>query len=272
MEEQTRPYSRWVSWLLMALALLILSAWLIGTPGGPLGKADAVGYAICHRMPQRSFHIHHRAMPLCARCTGIYLGVMTAVAVYAGSGRLKAGRIPPLRVLAVLIVFGLAIAIDGFNSYFTLFPGYHPLYHPNNTFRLITGVYAGITMLTIVQIAFSTSVWSYPDMQPAIRSMKELLALCMVGALVIAAVMIKVPVLLYVFGLISAAGVVLMFMLIGTVLFITITGHGNTMLHWRDLALPAVAGLIFALFIIGFFDAGRYALTGTWDGFNLERR
>jgi hypothetical protein len=51
MEEQTRPYSRWVSWLLMALALLILSAWLIGTPGGPLGKADAVGYAACRSDP-----------------------------------------------------------------------------------------------------------------------------------------------------------------------------------------------------------------------------
>jgi len=33
--------------------------------------------------------------------------------------------------------------------------------------------------------------------------------------------------------------------------------------------VPALAGLTFALVVIGGIDAVRYLLTGTWDGFPL---
>jgi uncharacterized membrane protein len=40
----------------------------------------AVGSLVCHQLPERSFHAWGAHLPVCARCTGIYLGAATAVA------------------------------------------------------------------------------------------------------------------------------------------------------------------------------------------------
>ena len=41
-------------------AILVFAAWFSFTPPGLLGKADAVGYAICHRIDERSFQLGDR--------------------------------------------------------------------------------------------------------------------------------------------------------------------------------------------------------------------
>jgi len=264
-----RPYSRITVLVVIGLAVVIMGLWLLGTPGGVLGKAEAVGSAICPRIPERTWHIHGRALPLCARCTGIYLGVMTARAVYAGSGRLRSERLPRPRLLVVLGLAGVPIAVDGLNSYLTFFPFYDPIYPPHNTIRLITGVYAGITMLTIVLPVYNSTLWSAPRPDAPVNQLKELLLVYVVAALVIAAVLVEWPPLLYVFALVSAAGVVLMFMIIGSVLFITAAGRDGQARTWRDLVLPSVAGLVFAISVIGLIDLVRYMFTGTWGGFTM---
>ncbi len=57
-------------WLIPLAALIVFSIWFTIAPPGFLGKADSVGYAICHRIDERSFHVFGRQLPLCARCTG----------------------------------------------------------------------------------------------------------------------------------------------------------------------------------------------------------
>jgi uncharacterized membrane protein len=44
--------------------------------------AYSVGHLICHQLPARSFHLWGAALPVCARCTGIYLGAATASVVF----------------------------------------------------------------------------------------------------------------------------------------------------------------------------------------------
>jgi uncharacterized membrane protein len=39
------------------------------------------GSGICHQLPERSFELWGRQMPVCARCAGIYLGAALAVIV-----------------------------------------------------------------------------------------------------------------------------------------------------------------------------------------------
>ena len=60
---------RLLPWLVVGVAALAFVSWLLNTPEGVLGKADAIGYAICHRIDGRSFHLGNRQFPLCARCT-----------------------------------------------------------------------------------------------------------------------------------------------------------------------------------------------------------
>ena len=62
--------------LVVTAVFLLTLGWLLNTPAGLLGKADAVGYAVCHRIDLRSFNLGERQMPLCARCTGMYLGAV----------------------------------------------------------------------------------------------------------------------------------------------------------------------------------------------------
>ena len=50
---------------LVLVAALLLIGWLVETPPGLLGKEDAVGYAVCHRIDARSFHMGNTQMPLC---------------------------------------------------------------------------------------------------------------------------------------------------------------------------------------------------------------
>jgi hypothetical protein len=39
------------------------------------------GSLICHQLPERSFHLWTAQMPVCARCTGIYVGAAIAAIV-----------------------------------------------------------------------------------------------------------------------------------------------------------------------------------------------
>jgi hypothetical protein len=34
---------------------------------------DLAGARVCHRRPERSFHLHGQPMPVCGRCTGLYV-------------------------------------------------------------------------------------------------------------------------------------------------------------------------------------------------------
>ena len=43
----------------------------------------AIGSVVCHQRPERSFYLWSHQMPVCARCTGIYVGAALAAIVVA---------------------------------------------------------------------------------------------------------------------------------------------------------------------------------------------
>jgi uncharacterized membrane protein len=108
-------------------------------PGGLLGKADAIGYAVCHQIDLRSFHLVERRLPLCARCSGMYLGAVLGLSYQWFIGWRRAGT-PPWIILALLGVFVFAFVVDGLNSFISLIPDLSPIstweYNPiNNRYR-----------------------------------------------------------------------------------------------------------------------------------------
>ena len=137
-------------------AILAFAAWMYISPEGALGKLDAIGYAVCHRIDARSFHIGEHQLPLCARCTGEFYAAGIALIFQAFvSG--KKSKLPSRGIIAVLVLFFLAFGIDGSNSYLYLLKQSTPgaldnipnLYIPNNILRLFTGSGMGIALAVV---------------------------------------------------------------------------------------------------------------------------
>jgi uncharacterized membrane protein len=254
--------------LVLLVSALTIVLWWTYTPGGLLGKADAVGYAVCHRIDLRSFHLGVRSMPLCARCTGMYLGVVAAFLYYAVR-RPRAGLYPDKRTFALLGLIALLWAADGLNSYVSLFPGELNLYPPNNVLRLTTGMLLGVALSSVVYPTFHQVAWVEWEVERALRSPVELLLVVGVAAIPTGMVLTANPLLLYPLALVSAAGVLLMLTLVYTTMLLALFRLENRLRDPREITLPLFGGLTLAILQIGLIDLLRFWITGTWDGFHL---
>jgi len=260
--------NRYWKWLVFAAAGLLLFAWLLNTPAGLLGKADAIGYAVCHRIDLRSFHLGERQLPLCARCSGMYLGAMLSLGYQAVIGRRRTGT-PPWRVTLILGFLLIAFAVDGLNSFLSLFPGAPSLYHPNNTLRLLTGTGMGLVIAVALYPAFNLSVWKETDARPAIDGVRALGVLLTLALLLDAIVLTENPLVLYPLALVSAVGVMVLLTMVYTMLWLMVFKLESRYNRIEQLVLPLVGGFAVGLVQIGMLDLVRYFLTGTWEGFHL---
>jgi uncharacterized membrane protein len=251
----------------VAVGLLALG-WLLNTPAGLLGKADAVGYAVCHRIDLRSFHLGDRQVALCARCTGMYLGAALGL-VYQALAGARRGGMPPGRVMVVLAALTLAFGVDGTNSFLSLIPGAPHLYEPSNSLRLLTGTGMGLVIASALYPAFHQSAWAGWDRRPAVDGLGSLGGLLALGVALDAFILTGNPLLLYPLTIISAATVIVILTLVYTVLGLMVLRAENRFQAWRKLSRPLTAGLGVALLQIAAFDVVRFWLTGTWAGFHL---
>ena len=258
-------------WLLAGVAAVLLVLWLWHTPPGLLGKADAVGYAVCHRIEGHSFHLGSRQLPLCARCTGTYLGAVLGVAAMFVMRRRRAGRLPPLPVIVALVLFVVAMGIDGVNSYLTFFPGLPHLYEPQNWLRLVTGMFEGVALSLLVWPIFNQTLWRVWDDRPAVANLRELGYIAAGAVVLIGLVLIDNEWVLYPLALLSAGGVVMMLTLLDTIILLIVIRRENRVASWRGAVLPLLAGATLALAQVAVIDAGRFAVFGTWGGLVLPK-
>jgi uncharacterized membrane protein len=264
MEKPTPQRWRWIAGL---AAFILLLVWLIETPAGLLGKADAVGYAICHRIDVRSFYLEGRQLPLCARCTGMYLGILFGLIFNALYGR--RGGLPGLKAMIVFGLFAAAFAFDGINSYLHLFPKAIGLYEPTNLLRLTTGTGMGLAISAFLAPVFTQTVWPTWDPRPVFTGFKEL-GICMgIGIAVDALVLSGNPLILYPLAILSSIGVLTTLTMIYTIIWLMITKRENRITHLTELLPFIVAGFALALLQISVMDIGRFWLTRTWAGFHF---
>jgi len=254
-------------WVFLAAAGLLLLAWLLETPPGLLGKADAIAYAVCHRIASHSFSIEDRQFPLCARCTGMYLGALLGLA-YSFRTKIRAG-FPPRRLLAVLVLFVLAFGIDGVNSYAGIIIQNPLLYTSTNTLRLLTGTFFGAVVGVYLAAAFNQAVWTEFDSRPALGSFRQLALLVGLGLGIDLGVLSGNPLLLIPLALLAAGGVLALLTLAYSMVWTLILKRENMGRSWRGMWLPLAAGFSTALVQIILVDGLRMALTGTWSGFSL---
>ncbi len=264
-----------IRWFVPLAAILAFSAWFYIAPPGLLGKADAVGYAICHRIDERSFQIGDRQLPLCARCTGEFYSAGLALLFFAIVSPRKSGM-PGWKLGAPLIVFFLAFGIDGSNSYLYLlkqtahgaFDNIPNLYIPNNTLRLFTGSGMGIALASILYPAFSQSTWRVDDPSPAL-TWKKLGILTSLVIIVNLLILTDSVIILLPIAFLSVLGVLSLLILVFSMAWLLIMHQENIFDSLTQMWLPFLAGTTLTFLMITAIDLLRFKLTGTWGGFPL---
>lgn len=88
----------------------------------------------CHQLPERSFHLRNMQFPLCARCTGILVGLVLV-------GPLLCIFLPVNMYVSLSLT--LIMFIDGF----TQLKGWR---ESNNYLRLITGIGFGYSVVSFL--------------------------------------------------------------------------------------------------------------------------
>ncbi len=267
-----------IRWFVPLAALAAFTGWMYVAPPGILGKADAVGYAVCHRIDERSFHIGGpggRQMPLCARCSGTFTASAVGLAFLAVTAGKRSGM-PAKKFYIPFALFFLAFAVDGSNSYLYLLKSttgaltqIPNLYIPNNTLRLFTGTGMGLTMATFLFPAFNQSVWRDFDPAPVLDAWPRFLALVGLMLVVDLAILTESPFALVPIAFISPLGVLALLTMIYAIVWLMIMKQENAFTRLREMWLPLLAGFTLTLLMILSIDLFRLQLTGTWGGFPL---
>ncbi|WP_322806494.1 DUF2085 domain-containing protein [Thermanaerothrix sp.] len=252
----------------LAVAFLgALTAWAWFTPPGLLGKADAIGYAVCHRSPAHSFFVGETQLPLCARCSGTFLSAFIGIAFQVPRGRRS--LFPPRPLRGVLIVLAAFFVLDGVNSLLNALPGVTALYPPQNTWRLISGSGFGAGLAALFYPFLNQILWAQPIPEPALATPRQVLGFFAVVALGVLGIYARLPWLTLPLAVLSAAGVVLLLSLSYTLLWVIMFQGEGTFSNWYSARWFLLAGLTTALVHIALVDIARFTLTATWEGFNL---
>ncbi len=264
------PFSPWLSWSGLILAIVLVAAGIFLSPPDLLRKADYVGAAVCHRIPSHSFFIDNHQTPLCARCTGTFPGVLTGLVLqWFVFRRRRAIGFPEWKLFIPLVLFLGFFGLDGLNSYTTLiFNSEKGIfgYAPQSILRLLSGTLTGMGMSVILLPAFNQTFWK--DGVPGERSLNwKLLGILIVVELVQAALIYSLePWLLYPVAIYSALGVLTMFTLLGAMIFVMALGYDGRFAGWKEAVVPLLWGVVFAMVLVGGIDWLRFMMSGTLDG------
>ena len=209
-------------------------------------------------------------MPLCARCSGTFLGVL--VGLFGPGllfGRRRAGSFPPAAILVVMLGMSGLWAFDGANSFAHLLPAERipRLYGPTNFLRLATGMYHGITMGSLILPVVNATLWADATEEPAVARWWHLAVLYALGMVLMALVLSGLGIFLYPLAFLSATGVIAILTAINVVMVAAVLGREGLARTLADALPLIVLGLTVTLVLIEGIDAARYALFGTWDGF-----
>ena len=255
---RVRGYLRWGVWL---LPLAVIGAFLLLPPWDVLVKTRLIGYAVCHQLPERSFHLAGEQLPLCARCSGTFLGALAGFVLLTLRGRHRAIGLPPVPITVVLVVFIFALGVDGLNSYLTFFPGMPHLYQPHNWLRLTTGTFNGLAISSIVYPVLNYSLWRDVVNTPAIKDFRELGLLIATGIGIIIVVLLEPAPLLYPLAILSTLGVLTLLTALNTVLLLMLFNRHGRVVQWQQAVLPLLVGLAASFVELGAIDVLRYLVT-----------
>ena len=234
-----------ISAAVILIAVIITANWFFHTPHGLYEKAFTVGSSVCHQIPSHSYEVSGIQFPLCARCSGLYLGSFIGLAYYLTQGRKKA--LPTKGFSLLLLIFFLIWAGDGVNSFTTDFLNKTILYETTNTTRLITGFGMGLVMSTALVTLFNLTVWQDGKNQPLLHNLLQVVAYTVASG-IIALILLSADAIYFQFlAYISIATVMIIITLLYAIFWMILLKKENSFAKWSSLGLFLTAGFASAL-------------------------
>lgn len=245
--------------LIVAVILAVVAAIL---PRSALRPLDLVGYAVCHRIPERSFALGGAQLPVCARDTGMFLGALLGMIAGALVLRRRASQFPKRPYVFVLAAFFLAWAFDGFNSYVLLLTRQPLFYMPQNWLRLTTGAFMGVSLSAYVVALLNQALWHDATPESTVSSWGDVLRLVAIAVGIIAVVVLQPDFLYGPLAVLSVLGVIVLLTVVNGLMVIIISKRHGTLERWSQLGVAGAAGLLLSIVEIAGIDLLRVALTG----------
>ena len=217
---------------------------------------------VCHQLPERSLASAGQAWPLCARCTGMFVGMVAGLLFpwIARQGR-RLGM-PPLRILCLLGGLVCLWVLDGVNSWVALVWGRGLLYEPSNALRLATGMGAGLAFGTILYPIYQYATWTRTRHQRVLPSVSHFLGLVAVGATLVALLLVGRALPAAFWTVVLALAVLTTLGTANAVLVVLLTHKEGYAHEWVETVPYLLGGLLLALVEIGGMALLRRLLAG----------
>ncbi len=250
--------------ILLVLTIGLIVTWWVLTPYGMDEKIRTIAYSVCHQNPLHTLSIGGTLLPLCSRCTGMFLGTLIAVIPLlkhkSGSGYPGKAKKWLLAGLALFFIF------DGINSaLFSLLSG-NSLYVPTNSLRLFAGLGMGIVLANLIVPLWRQTIWLKLEPQPVLESWKRFLFIFACEGLAAAAILFGPGWLYYPIAILSVTMIPALLTIVYALLWILVHKKENSLRnHWQIITYNVI-GFTTALVQIGLIGLLRFTVTGTWAG------
>jgi uncharacterized membrane protein len=213
-----------------------------------------LGGGLCHQLDPRSFGFDGLYMPLCSRCTGIYVGFLfSLVAIIIIERRVK-GEFPSVKAIAAALCVILLMGLDAGASALRFFTS-------NNYIRFATGFLAGWFIALILIQLKNILMWKKLVRVPYLSDKKHFLIWIICGSGLVAAFMFSFERLLVFWGVLSVLGMIIFVNLIVLILFFgTIRRLTNKINSWKCYVLCFTAGIVLSIGILSLLSIVRQFL------------
>ena len=198
-----------------------------------------LGASVCHQIPERSFKMGGLILPICSRCSGIYIGFFICAIFMFLIFRKRESDLPPLYILIILIIFILSTVADGLLSYFSVI-------ETNNIARSITGFLSGSATMAIIYPIFNYQYYRNSYNIRIFASPLIFIFFIAANSLVIFITLLQIGFLNYFYYYLSAASVIFTFYFVNLliILLFPVFSRKAPRLFSKYLVLPTILALV----------------------------
>lgn len=183
---------------------------------------------------------------MCARNTGLFVGVAATCLWLVSTGRARASGFPAKRVTLLLILLIVAMVLDGLNALASDI-GLSALYPANTLMRLGTGLLAGVSAALLMSPILNGFIWRVPDPASSLTGTACIGKICLWLVPFYLAVILHIGLLALPVALLTSTSTLFLFGALNLTFYIAITGRENRYTSFKALAPTFVACVLLGL-------------------------